>query len=115
MKVDYLSGFINNNVNEFVKLTNNLEDSYIILPNLYKEKKPSLGLKFDFVIQMKISPKTLFKNLVSLLTINSKNKKKIKKGDNIFPLNDKNMYPCCKLIRRIAYVKMIILMRHNVM
>ena len=115
MNVDYLSGFINNNVNEFIKLTNNLEDSYIILPNLYKEKNPSLRLKFDFVIQMKISWKTLFKNLVNLLTINSRNKKKIKKGDNIFPLKDKNMYPSCKLIRRLAYVKMIILMRHNVM
>ena len=47
-KADYTLKSINHIVNDFIKPTNNLEDSYIILSNLFEEQKSSILTEIPF-------------------------------------------------------------------
>lgn len=47
-KADYTLKSINHIVNDFIKSTNNLEDSYIILSNLFEEQKSFILTEIPF-------------------------------------------------------------------
>ena len=47
-KADYTLKSINHIVNDFIKPTNNLEDSYIILSNLFEEQKSFILTEIPF-------------------------------------------------------------------
>ena len=54
-KADYPLKSINHIVNDLIKPTNNLEDSYIRTNNLFEEQKSFIWLKFQLLIEMRIS------------------------------------------------------------
>ena len=56
-KADYLLRFMNNIVKGFVKPTNDLEDSYIVPPNLFNEQKPFILIEITFCDRNENKPK----------------------------------------------------------
>ena len=58
-KIYYPLQFINNIVNDVLKLTKDLEDSYIIPSNLFKEQKPFILIEIPFYDRNEKSQETL--------------------------------------------------------
>ena len=77
-KADYLLQFISNILNDFIKSTNDLKDSYIIPPNLSEQRKPFFLIEIPFCDKSGRKSKDfipkdfIMKTLMSLLTINLK-------------------------------------------
>ena len=91
-------------MNDFSQSSIELEDSYIIPPNLFEEQKPFILIEIPFCERNENKSKDFIRKFHEFT--DSKFKISIKwitkKVKSFFPLKDKNMYPSCKVYQGVC-------------
>ena len=106
IKADYPRPFVNSVINQYKDKTKEQqidnEDDYIIPPYLFVDEKTLVLLKLSFCEQNELKSKDFIKEFHELT---SKNFRfaiswKTRKIKSLFKINDKNLFPACKIYYR---------------
>ena len=98
LRADYPLRFVDSIIRNFLS-ENDVEESFIIPPNLFDEDKPFLLIDIPFCEKNESKSKDFIKKFHHFT--NGKYRISIKwitkKVKSLFPLKDKNIYPACKI------------------